>query len=326
LTRYVAASNLSLMGRSDQLNLWQRWARQPQNIWLRRAIFQMHLWCGIGVGLYVLMISVTGSVLVYSNELYVAATPKPIISTASKPRLTDQELKEAAMRVYPGYRSVNLVRARNPDQAVDVWLQRGDLVKKRLFDPRIGADLGESVPLGIRLVSTLIALHDNLLAGPTGRIVNGVGALSLLALAATGLVLWWPGIRLWRRSLIVHGSTGWKRLTWELHSTIGFWSLGFILVFALSGAYLGIPQPLQDLADRLEPLTDANGGARISDRAIYWLAVLHFGRINGIGFPCRGPGLCDQTTKAIWAAFGLTPAVMFATGAIMWWNRVLRRR
>ena len=52
----------------------------------------------------------------------------------------------------------------------------------------------------------------------------------------------------------------------------------------------------------------------------------HFGRVQGIGIPCRGPGLCDQTTKAIWAVFGLAPAAMFVTGAIMWWNRVLRPR
>jgi uncharacterized iron-regulated membrane protein len=156
--------------------------------------------------------------------------------------------------------------------------------------------------------------------------MNGIGALTLLALAATGLVIWWPGIKTWRRSLMVHRGVGWRRLTWHLHSTIGFWGLGFILVFALSGAYLGIPQPFQDVADRLEPLTVTNAGTRIGDRFIYWLAILHFGRINGIGFPCSGPGLCDQTTKAIWAGFGLTPAAMFTTGAIMWWNRVLRPR
>ena len=314
------------MGGRNRLTGWQRWVRAPQNLWLRRALFQVHLWSGIGIGLYILMVSVTGSVLVYRNELYVAATPEPIISAGSGPRLTDEQLKEAAIRVYPGYRVVSLGRARNLDQAADVWLRRGDEVKKRLFDPRTGNDLGESVPLGIRLVSSLLDLHDNLLAGPTGRKVNGVGALALLALAATGLVIWWPGIKTWRRSLTLHRGVGWKRLTWDLHSMIGFWSLGFILVFAVSGAYLGIPEPLQDLADRLEPLTPANAGARIGDRLIYWLAIVHFGRINGIGIPCSGPGLCDQTTKAIWAVFGLAPAAMFLTGAIMWWNRVLRSR
>jgi hypothetical protein len=50
---------------------WQRWIWHPQSEWLRKATFQIHMWSGIGVGLYVLMISVTGSILVYRNELYV---------------------------------------------------------------------------------------------------------------------------------------------------------------------------------------------------------------------------------------------------------------
>jgi uncharacterized iron-regulated membrane protein len=310
----------------NQLTVWQRWVRQPRKIWLRRALFQAHLWSGIAVGLYILLMSVTGSALVYRNELYRAVTPEPIVSKASGPRLTDEQLAENARRLYPGYRVVSITRALHLDQPVDVWLRRGDKIKKRQFDPRSGGDLGDSIPTGIWLVSELLDLHDNLLAGPTGREVNGAGALALVVLAVTGLAIWWPGIRTWRRSLTLHRGVGWKRWNWHLHSMIGFWSFGFMLVFGLSGIYLCIPQPVQDFADFLEPPTAANAGLRIGDRIIYWLAYLHFGRINGIGIPCRGPGLCDQTTKAVWAVFGLVPAAMFVTGAIMWWNRVLRPR
>jgi len=308
------------------LTLWQRWVRQPQKIWFRRALFQVHLWSGIAIGLYILIISVTGSVLVYRNELYRAATRPPIISKGSGPRLSDAQLAEAAGHLYPGYRVVRIGRARNPDQTVDVWLSRGAAVKKRMFDPRTGSDVGDSVPTGIWLVSKLLDLHDNLLAGPAGRKVNGAGAVAVLALAVTGLAIWWPGSKTWRRSLTLHRGVGWKRLNWHLHSMIGFWSLGFTLVFGVSGLYLGFPDSVQDLADRLEPPTAANAGIRIGDRVIYWLAYLHFGRINGIGIPCSGRGLCDQTTKLIWALFGMAPAAMFVTGAIMWWNRVLRPR
>jgi hypothetical protein len=55
------------------MTMWARWVRQPQRIWLRRALFQVHLWSGIAIGLYIFMISVTGSVLVYRNELFVAS-------------------------------------------------------------------------------------------------------------------------------------------------------------------------------------------------------------------------------------------------------------
>jgi uncharacterized iron-regulated membrane protein len=309
----------------NQPTLWQRWVRQPQKTWLRKALFQVHLWSGIALGLYILMISVTGSVLVYWNELLRAATPEPIISAGPGPRLTDVQLAEAAVRSYPGYQVVRIARTKNLDRAVDVWLSRGDQLKKRMFDPRTGCDLGDVVPTGIWVLSKIQDIHDNLVAGQTGRKVNGLGAVALLALAVTGLVIWWPGMKTWRRSLILPRRVGWKRFMWHLHSMVGFWTFGSMLVFGFSGIYLSFPEEVQDLADRIQPATAANAGVRAVDRIVYWLAYLHFGRINGIGIPCHGPGLCDQTTKATWALFGLVPAIMLVTGAIMWWNRVIPR-
>ena len=308
------------------MRYWQRWIWQPQTTWLRKATFQVHMWSGICVGLYVLMVSVTGSVLVYRNELFRATTRDPIIVAGSGPLLTDDALKAAAMRAYPGYTISSISRARNPSQAVSILLARSTDFEDRLFNPYTGQDLGDSVPTGFRLVSKLLELHDDLLAGDTGRRVNGAGALLVIVLACTGIVVWWPGIKTWRRSLTVHGNVGWQHFTWDVHSMIGFWTFGFILMFGLSGAYLGNPQPFQDLADWLQPPTDADAGARVVDQVTYWLAYLHFGRINGIGIPCGGPGLCDQVTKLTWAVFGLAPAVMFMTGVMMWWNRVVRKK
>lgn len=311
------------MSGNVQQSTWQRWLRQPQKIWLRRALFQIHLWSGIAIGLYIFMISVTGAVLVYWNELYRAVTPEPVLSKGSGPLLPDDQLKAAAGRLYPGYRVVGIARTR-PDHAVDINLQRGDELKHRLFDPRSGNDLGDAVSTGMRVVSFLQDLHDNLLAGPTGRTVNGVGAFTVLVVAISGIVIWWPGSKTWRRSLKLPRGVGWKRGTWHLHSMIGFWSFAFTLVFGLSGIYLCFPERFQDIADQLEPVTGPTAHVPLVDQVIYWLAYLHFGRIGGIGIPCSGPGLCDQATKATWALFGLAPAVMFVTGAMLWWNRVLR--
>ena len=155
------------------MTVLRRWLERPQGVWLRRAIFQVHLWVGVVAGLYMLMISVTGSVLVYRNELSRAATPAPRISTGSGPRLTDDELKQAAARLYPGYTPTSVTRFKNEDQAVEVWLRQGDDLRKRLFDVRSGADLADAIPPGIARISQLIDLHDNLLGGPTGRLVNG---------------------------------------------------------------------------------------------------------------------------------------------------------
>ena len=305
---------------------WQQWMTRPQNVWLRKALFQVHLWCGIGVGLYILVVSTTGSIVVYSNELYRAATPKPVFVTPTGPRLTNDELKAAAVRAYPGYSVSNISNGEKSDRAINIFLDGRNGPKNRLFNPYTGEDLGNAVPFGITAVSKLLELHDDLLGGPTGRKINGIGAVLLIVLAITGIVVWWPGIQSWRRSLALHRNVGWKRFMWDLHSMMGFWTFAFIVLFGLSGIYLGNAEYFQNLADRLDPPTATYAGDRFLDQAIYWLAYLHFGRINGIGIPCRGPGLCDQATKLVWALFGLAPAAMFITGAVMWWNRVVRKK
>src|SRR5262249_16788521 len=86
-------------GRMPGMGVLQLWARQPQRVWLRRALFQIHLWTGIGVGLYVLMISVTGSILVYRVELVRNLAPQPDAAAAAKGTpLSEAQLTEAAKR------------------------------------------------------------------------------------------------------------------------------------------------------------------------------------------------------------------------------------
>src|SRR6516225_697963 len=98
---------------TDRSTAWQRWLRYPQKTLLRKAVFQVHLWTGIGLGLYIIMISVTGSVLVYRNELNVATARVPIVSKGSGPRLDDAALSAAVARVYPGYQIERIAHPRD---------------------------------------------------------------------------------------------------------------------------------------------------------------------------------------------------------------------
>ena len=47
--------------------------------------------------------------------------------------------------------------------------------------------------------------------------LNGVGAAFLLLLNATGMVIWWPGIRNWKRALKVDFERNWRRINFDLH-------------------------------------------------------------------------------------------------------------
>ncbi len=301
------------------MRFWQRWIRQPQTVWLRKALFQVHLWTGIGAGLYILVVCITGSALVFRPELSRAFTRGPVIVAGSGALLSDEQIKEAAHRVYPNYEVSHLYREKQPDAAVEVWLDSADDSRHRLFDPFTGNDIGSSVPPGLKTVSGFLELHDNLLAGENGRLVNGVGGLLLTILALTGVVIWWPGIRNWRRSLMVHRGVNWKRFTWDLHSAAGFWTAAVVFMFAVTGFYLVFQEWLAPIIDYIEPPNDANPYPRRIDDLLLWLPRLHFGRFRGLRAEIT------LSLKILWVVLGLAPALLSITGGLMWWNRVVRK-
>jgi uncharacterized iron-regulated membrane protein len=299
----------------DQSSLAERLWRRPQGVWARRALFQIHLWSGLGTGLYLLLISVTGSLLVFRIELHEMFSRPPVTVAVIGERLNEDQLKAAAVGAFPDYTVTNVWPPKKPEDAVEIWLTRnepGNAVH-RLFDPYTGKNLGPPDPAMVRFIVWLASLHDDLLNGDKGRMVNGIGAILLTALSLTGLIIWWPGISSWRRSMTVDLKSNWKLFNWNLHSAAGFWSFLLVLMWALSGVYLAFPNPFQDVVEYFQPLGNVSSNeARLGDEILRWLSRLHFGRFGG------------WPIKALWTVLGLIPPVLFITGAVMWWNRVLR--
>jgi uncharacterized iron-regulated membrane protein len=237
--------------------MWDRWVHQPQTLWFRRAALQVHLWTGLALGIYVVVIALSGSLLVFRDELNSLASPA---STEGRPAAAD------------------------------------------------------APP-----IAWLLDLHDNLLGGTTGRRVNAVGALFTLVVSVSGAVVWWPGIRQWRRNLRFDTRAPWRSLIWRLHGALGVWCLVFILMWGISGFHLGFPDPFSAVAAWLETLPDSNPARDMGDKVLYWLTYAHFGRFGG-----RLPGcgeVCGATLKTVWALAALVPTVLVATGVLIWWNR-----
>jgi uncharacterized iron-regulated membrane protein len=296
----------------DWMTAWEKWKRRPQNVLLRKALFQVHLWTGIGLGLYILLMSVTGSALVFRRELVRSLAREPRVVLDQGARMTEDELRQVAKRAYPDYEVTRVWQRKNPDQAVEIWLERRGKRLQRLFNPYTGADLGDSLRFGFRFVLWLADLHDNLLIAKTGRLLNAAGGIFTVLLGLTGAVIWWPGIDTWRRGLSFRWKTNPKGFNWTLHSALGFWTFAFFFMWAITGIYLSIPSAFNAAVDFLEPLNASSRSLRFGDQVLYWLAQAHFGRFAGVW------------VKIIWTVIGLAPATLFITGMLMWWKRVLK--
>jgi len=88
-----------------------------------------------------------------------------------------------------------------------------------------------------------------------------------------------------------------RRIQWDLHSALGFWSFPFIFIWAISGVYFAFP----GLFNAVFPPDSL---------ALLWLSDLHFGRFN-------------LATKAVWSVVGLVPAVLAFTGVFVCCRRII---
>jgi uncharacterized iron-regulated membrane protein len=50
----------------------------------------------------------------------------------------------------------------------------------------------------------------------------------------------------------------------------------------------------------------------VGDEILEWIGSIHVGNFGG------------RAIQIVWCCFGLAPAVLFITGAVSWWRRVVR--
>jgi uncharacterized iron-regulated membrane protein len=289
---------------------WQRWLRQPQLLRWRRVVVQLHLWTGLTLGAYIVLLSVTGSLSVLRPDVNVWFVPRSV--PAEGTRLNGDALQDAVRRAYPLYEVTNVFERRRADAPVMVTLERDGTAVERLFDPFAARDIGLAYPPTTAAIEWIVDLHDNLLAGTTGRAVNGVGALLFLALTITGAIVWWPGVGRVKSSLAPGKPAKSARFARRLHNALGIWTLALMLLWAITAVYLSFPDPFESTIDYFD--ADLSDGDRPGAAFLRTVVNLHFGRAWGM------------PVKLAWVALGLVPAVLFVTGSITWWVRVMRRR
>jgi uncharacterized iron-regulated membrane protein len=243
-------SNLMSRNLAPEIRMLATVLHHPRKLWVRKALFQVHLWLGVLLSLYVAVIGVSGSILVFQDEIRLASVDHASLNRASIASL-GTVIANARER-FPTSRLtfVGLPQQPNPWWTLYLEDERGN---RRLAyaDAHSGATLTNS---GRLFIDTVLDLHVYLLAGQTGFIVNCVAGIGLFLLAITGAILWWPGIKLWRRALTVNLRHGWRRINYDLHNAVGIWTLAIVSWWGITAAYFLFPQKVAALVDSISPL------------------------------------------------------------------------
>lgn len=229
------------------------WWRSPQRVRLRRAIFQVHLWAGVVLALYCIVIGLSGAALVYKEQLEQRSLP-PV--PPGPRQVTLQEALGQIEADRPGWRVSGLQEFALDRHAVRALMARTGAApdanyRAVLFNPNTGAVLRDRMRFSGTL-GWLANLHFYLLSGHTGLLVNGWMCLGLVLLCLSGLVVWWPGQRRALHALVLRihrrphqRSLNLKRLNWDLHSVVGFWACAALLAVSWTGLYFCFPAPVR---------------------------------------------------------------------------------
>jgi uncharacterized iron-regulated membrane protein len=219
---------------------------------VRQAILQVHRWTGIVLGVYLITIAVTGSILVFRQELepnpwHTAPAKEPFAGIAA----VTQKLHAA----YPRFRIVSITFPNQSDPTFVSILQGRGRIK--IASSAAGGEVLGEFPARATWLDTVQALHETLLIPRRGRILNGVGAAFLLLMSVTGLTVWWPRGRNWKRAVTVDFRRRWRRINYDLHSATGFWTSLFLAFWAVTAIYFAWPQQMFQLVNRLSPVLNA---------------------------------------------------------------------
>ncbi len=209
-------------------------------------MFQIHLWAGIALCLYMLVIGVTGSILVLEEEIenifyrHLVNAPEG----AGTLKVSAPEVVKIVQKAYPGKKVGVLYVPKYEDKNYLAFVSGKKEFLRVYVSPISGRIVGDVQPSRSWL-SMVAGLHFRLLSGRTGFILNGIGGAFLLLLCLSGAIIWWSGLQNWGRGVKVSFRKNWKRVNFDLHSAIGFWSLLILSMWAFTAVYFVWPQPFE---------------------------------------------------------------------------------
>jgi uncharacterized iron-regulated membrane protein len=268
---------------------------------VRHALFIVHMWIGLILGILLAALGLSGSLLVYDDAISDLLSPPPRAATAGQPLpltmiadtardaaagqgleigamqiIVPQKTGEAVVLRFNGISPMGAQPVRNGEGG-GAQGRRGNrrgparvLGLQMYIDPVSGEVLGTRRFVQPSILTFAHQLHGNFLMGRAlGRSVVGWLGLVMCLLGVTGLVLWWPKRGQWKYAFKIRRAATGLRFHRELHAATGIWIFLIFMAVSFSGVVIAWPQLVRldspaigpRLLPTVEPLADKRPGA-----------------------------------------------------------------
>lgn len=205
----------------------------------------LHLWLGLVSGIIVFIISITGCFYAFQQEIKDMMEPWRFVEQQAEQFVPPSRLLDTAAVYMPGQRPTGLTYGHRGEAAAAGYIGMTDgkaTFSVVFMNPYTGEFIKKQTPRGgdeFNFFNFVLDGHQALwLPYEIGKPIVGIATLVFVVLLVTGMVMWWP--KRWSKanrdkSFKIKLKGSFKRVNYDLHNVLGFYSLIFAFVLAITG-------------------------------------------------------------------------------------------
>jgi uncharacterized iron-regulated membrane protein len=205
---------------------------------LKNAARQIHLWLGLSTGIIVFIISITGCIYVFEEEIRDATNQEELfIPIQQKPFVGLEKIISNFKKEVPKQKITSIrINEQVPNASVELSTKK----KIYYFNPYDGTLINQEKQ---DWLVTVRKLHTNLLLGETGSFIQRWSVVIFVLMLITGIIIWFPKqIKSLKQALTIKWKGTAKRINYDLHNVLGFYASFILLIIALTGLFFAFKE------------------------------------------------------------------------------------
>ncbi|CBN56577.1 MULTISPECIES: PepSY-associated TM helix domain-containing protein [Kamptonema] len=204
---------------------------------VRKLILTIHGSIGIAIGLLLTVISLTGSAIVFHQELDRAINPSLMRVVPQGNLASLDETIAPVQAAYPNFPLQSIRFPQTPNGSYQVTIKTPDGESLDTFVNPYTAKILGSRKWERSLMGFLYQLHYKLAFGQVGTAIVGATGLLFVLIVITGTMLW-TGWRKLKSGFTVRTTAPLPLLSYDIHQVGGILSSTFLLILAVTGVML----------------------------------------------------------------------------------------
>lgn len=210
----------------------------------------IHLWVGLVTGIIVFLISITGCIYVFRDELFTLAHKDVLFNNATQKQATipinqlwdtaqayigDKYEIEDGTAYNDANRNWEFIAGKYHDSVLTYfqWIEYDYVVYVNPYTGKVAGMIDHKYEFFqlVKMLHWSLLLHTDY-----GQPIVGVAVLLFVVSLISGIVIWWPSkIKQFKENLKVKWKARWRRINYDIHRATAVYILPLAFIVAVTG-------------------------------------------------------------------------------------------